>query len=250
MIAGKNAHPVTQAWGIDAPLHRLEGGHRNQVFCTSGLSKNMVFKSTQRSEKAISWLDKVHVHAEMAGFTIPRLQRSFKGKFIENGWTVEPFMQGRAFRPSELGSLRANIQKFHTLCQDIPQRPGFLNAVSLCFTPKGGDIDLDDMPANLVAECRQAWRVLEGQAQSVVHGDLNCANVLKGASGRVILLDWDETRLDACVLDIAAITDAAKVNNAVLRAAVAWEIACAWHIEPSYAMGLVESFMSKLDDIK
>ncbi|MEE9453690.1 MAG: phosphotransferase [Paracoccaceae bacterium] len=239
MIPDKNARPFTEAWGIDAPLRRLEGGHRNQIFCTQGLPKNRVFKSTQRCEKAIFWLDKVHARAEITGFTVPRLQRSLKGNFVENGWTVEPFMKGRAFRQSELGALHENIEKFHALCQDIPQRPGFLSANSLRFSPKGGDVDLDKMPANLAVECRQAWRAFEGMAQSVVHGDLNCANVLKGTHGRAVLLDWDETRVDACIFDLAAIDDAG-IKTPVLRAIKAWEIACSWNIEPAYAMGLAE----------
>lgn len=107
----------------------------------------------------------------------------------------------------------------------------------------GGDVDLNIMPKDLAQECLRSWRALKVLPQSVVHGDLNPSNILRGAKGEVILLDWDETRVDACVFDTAQITGRSGLSPAILRAIDAWEIACSWSIEPEHAQRLAGVFM-------
>src|SRR5215475_10775317 len=45
----------------------------------------------------------------------------------------------------------------HELTADWPQRPGFAATRDLLSTDRGGDVDLTQMPAGAVADCRRAW---------------------------------------------------------------------------------------------
>ena len=101
---------------------------------------------------------------------------------------------------------------------------------------RGGDVDLDAMPAVAVAACRRAWGALSG-SPAVVHGDPCAANVRIGEAG-VGLLDWDEARVDHPDLDLADLPVAVLPGSRgrIARAAVdAWEAAAGWRLEPDYA---------------
>ena len=67
---------------------------------------------------------------------------------------------------------------------------------------------------------------------TLVHGDLNFANLLRCPDGRVTLIDWDECRRDLSLFDLAVLPGARAVEA---RALLAWEAACSWHREPDYA---------------
>lgn len=230
-------------WGISAPLRRMTGGNRNKVFRTYGLEKDWVFKTTRRTESAIRWLENVHNNAEMSGLIVPKLKPSFSGAYIQGGWTIEPFMHGKAATPNELLQTQLRIKSFHEQCLDIPQRPGFCGALDLLEGGQHTDFDMAELPTRLTTECLQAWGVLNDMPQSVVHGDLNCSNVLIAPCGAPVLLDWDETRKDACVFDLAAISHRAGISPSVNRALDAWEMACSWKIEPDYAAKLASKFL-------
>jgi aminoglycoside phosphotransferase (APT) family kinase protein len=68
-----------------------------------------------------------------------------------------------------------------------------------------------------------------------VHGDLNSTNLLIGAAGQAILLDWDEARRDSPLFDTAVFRPRSPV---LARARLAWEVATGWRLEPDYARAL------------
>lgn len=229
--------PPTALWGIEAPIEPLSGGHRNLVFRTVGLTQDWVFKSTRRSPEAIAWLHQVHEAARLAGFAVPGFRKSLQGHLIEAGWTCEAFIVGTPVSPTEIGDFGARLVAFHSGTRDLPQRPRFLSSRALLTASAGGDVDLDQMPSDLVAICRDAWRAVQGADNVVVHGDLNRSNVLRTETGQVALIDWDETRKDLPLFDLNQI--AAPSHDAAC-AALAWEVACSWSIEPSHARAAAE----------
>jgi hypothetical protein len=105
---------------------------------------------------------------------------------------------------------------------------------------RGGDVDLAAMPEDGVVRCRAAWRAIAGEPRSIVHGDPGAQNLRLTRAG-VGILDWDEARVDASVLDLAENPLAEELIQprarlaAVQTAATAWEAANGWSIEPDYA---------------
>ena len=184
---------------------------------------DLVFKSSRRSAPALDWLRPVHRAAEAAGLIVPKLIASRNGRTVEDGWTCEPFLASLSLTPQEMPDLIVPMRRFHALCHDLPQRPGFLSETELCRADEGGDVDLSLMPPALAARCRAAWRALAESPQSIIHGDLSPANLLRMSEERIALLDWDESRRDACALDHCALQSRKEAEH---EAQLAWEIAC------------------------
>ncbi|RVV96900.1 hypothetical protein EKE94_16280 [Mesobaculum littorinae] len=239
MDAAPPGLPPTRLWGVKGRLEPCIGGHRNRVLRSTGPGERVIFKSTRRGAGALAWLGAVHDRAEAAGFAVPRLIPARTGRLIESGWTCEPELPGRQLTPTEVEAVLPGIARFHDLCHDIMQRPGFASARALCACDRGGDVDLTLLPENLRRACRAAWRALPPDPLTVVHGDLSHGNLLWCPDGRIGLIDWDEARVDAPVFDRAALGAA---GAAARRAAMAWEIACSWVIEPAHARRLAARF--------
>jgi aminoglycoside phosphotransferase (APT) family kinase protein len=132
------------------------------------------------------------------------------------------------------------LRDLHRLTHAWPQRPSFRSTQDLLHEDRGGDVRLDLMPAEAVQRCRAAWRPLAGARTSVVHGDPGASNIRISAAGAG-LFDWDEARVDAPILDLAAlpldqIDGVTSERLAQARTALdAWEAANGWVIEPAYA---------------
>jgi len=233
---------ILARWGISAPLQRLTGGHRNAAWRTCGQGPELVIKSTRRRAAALAWLGGMMDAAEAVGFAVPRLIASGQGRLDEDGWTCEPFLEGRPFVPTDLAGIAGRIVDMHRLTAAMPQRPGFVGAVELAGGAEaGGDVDLRAMPRPLVEACRAAWVALEGLPRAGIHGDLGPGNLLWGADGRPVLLDWDEARVDAVLFDTGPC--GADLPPPMRRALLAWEIACCWQMEPERATGLAAGLL-------
>jgi hypothetical protein len=233
--------PPLDLWNIGAPIEPLAGGHRNLAFRTNGRVEDLVFKTTRRNAEAIAWLGPVLAIAEESGFIVPHLIMSKTGRAIEHGWTCERFIHGQPFRPADMNRLAVPLRRFQIATFAVAQRPGFLAARDLLHQDRGGDIDLSRMPADIVALCREAWRRIEHAPVCAVHGDLNPSNLLLTAGDRIAVLDWDECRVDAGIFD-TFLTGPTDAGGDIEMAAIAWEIACSWQLEPGYARRLAETF--------
>ena len=232
--------PPLAAWGIEAALEVLPGGHRNRVLRTRGLAAERVFKTTRRSAEALAWLGPVHGAATAAGFGVPALIASQRGALVEAGWTCEPFIAGRAFAQDDLHQIALQLAAFHATTRALPQRPGFRAAADFGTASHGGDIDLDQMPAPLAQTCRADWAALADLPRAVVHGDICVGNVLWADGGLPALLDWDEARHDATLFDLGQM---GPVSPAAARALAAWEVAVCWQIEPARARALARRLL-------
>jgi hypothetical protein len=228
--------PIT-IWNVQAPLEPLSGGHRNQAWRTRGLPQDLVFKSTMRSEAALDWLVSVQDVARHCGFVVPHMLRSANGLFSETGWTCETFVAGEVVPRDGLAEVASLMTDLHAQTRGWSQRPGFLSSTALIAQDRGGDVDLSQIPPDVVTLCRAAWRAVLDTASCVVHGDLAPGNVLQLADGRFALLDWDECRVDLPLFDTAP---HAPSSGAETRAHLAWEVACSWQREPEYARDMAE----------
>jgi hypothetical protein len=171
---------------------------------------------------------------------VPRPIKSRNGRFVEQGWTCEPFLRGEAFRAADVNRIAPPLLRFQEATAELSQRPGFFAASDFLEREFGGDIDLRGMPADIVALCRSSWSQIAAAPKCVVHGDINPANMIWTEGGQIALVDWDEARVDAAMFDgVPAGTGTA--SKAHRMAALAWEVACSWHLEPEYALGMAVS---------
>jgi Ser/Thr protein kinase RdoA (MazF antagonist) len=202
------------------------------AFRTLGLRRNLVFKSTRRAAAAVLWLVNIQQIVRQSGFAVPELIESREGKFVEEGWTCETYVEGRPFTPDEVPAILPLVSQFHIATADLPQRPGFLSSRALLKEVSGGDVDLNAMPTDLVTRCRKAWRAVSERQEAVIHGDLNAGNLIRCPDGRTALLDWDECRRDLILFDLGPLREGDAKER---KARLAWEVACSWGVEPDYA---------------
>ncbi len=231
--------PPTEYWGVDAAIEPLPGGNRNLAFRTLGSDNDLVFKTTRREPAAIEWLLPVLDLAQQSGFIVPKPIKSRNGYYVEQGWTCELYLRGQTFTGQDVNQVAARLLFFQKATQEMLQRPGFLSASDLIGRDFGGDVDLRLMPVDIVAICREAWSQTMKLPKSVVHGDLNAANLIWTIDGGIGLVDWDETRVDASLFDgfHAGLGHPGAASEA---AVLAWEVACSWKLEPDYANRMAE----------
>lgn len=217
------------AWGLTGTPVPLPGGHRNTVLRVG----DHVLKTTRRSEAAMEWLLPVAGLAANCGLNMPSPIRATSGVIVVEGWTCELFCPGTPTSPTDIAD---RMVSFHHVAAGMPQRDGFLSARALLANATGGDIDLSVMPPDLVSKLRAAWTHLP-DTQTAIHSDLNARNILTANDGTVTLIDWDEARRDAPLFDTATWS-----GTPDSRAALAWEVASCWQIEPARARQLAQLF--------
>jgi Ser/Thr protein kinase RdoA (MazF antagonist) len=232
--------PALDAWGRGSVvLEHLGGGHRNTVWAVRVGSRRCVARDSGagRSGPALDWeLDLLQGLAG-SGFTVPQPVPTPDGRRRVGGLVVLTWVEGDPPASERDWRLVADaLVRLHRLTAGRAQRPGFASTRELLTGTKGGDVDLDLMPAEVVALCRAAWAELAGGPTAVVHGDPGRQN-LRLRGDRVGLLDWDESRVDLPELDLAWLpVDRLGVRREPARtAAEAWEVANGWTVEPAHA---------------
>ncbi|MFN4156093.1 MAG: phosphotransferase [Paracoccaceae bacterium] len=220
------------------PRQRLTGGHRNTVWLCDSPQGPVVAKSTRRTEEQLRWLAPLHQAARTAGFLVPTLQQSPSGHLLHQGWTIEPWVQGHTAHAPDMAALAPRVRAFHAACPALPQRPGFCTLPDLRTQTRSVDIDLTDLPAEILPQLRLAWATVADTPTQPIHGDLGPANVILTDDGPC-LIDWDESRIDLPALDL--IHSVAQPPE-ITRAHQALEIASCWQAEPGHARQLLTRF--------
>ncbi len=186
---------------------------------------------SKRSAPALEWEIELLTFLRGAGMLVPGVLPTLDGRRQAEGLVVYGWLEGDP--PScerDWMLVVKDLRRLHKLTRQWPQRPGFRSTRELLAEDAGGDVHLDLMPEEVVVRIRGAWKAIADEPTSVVHGDPGAANIrIRG--GRVGLLDWDEARVDASVLDLAGLplelagTLGADRLERARRAADAWEAA-------------------------
>lgn len=272
------------AWGAFKVLRPLPGGNRGRAFLvarttagggpTEPAGERFVAKTTGREPGAVAWAAAVAQRARSSGLAASGYLPTPDGRWVVGGVTLQPFLDGRPATVAERRAALALLRAFHAATAGTRQRPGFASSAALLRRRRGGDVDLDAMPEGLVRACRDAWRPFRDRRRTAIHGDLNADNVLRGTDGRIVLLDWDECRVDLPLFDEAAWMDEENRDegdrdegdrsasgrgrpdaqtvcsggarrtlaaDAARRARIAWEVATCWTLEPQYARRLARA---------
>ena len=229
-------------------VRRLEGGHRNLSFLVRDKAgTEFVAKTSRRCQQSVAWVVRLQREATKVGLNAPLYLQAPGGSYITGDMTLELMAHGRPATDGELSLVRPAMAVLRRATKNFDQRPGFRSAAQLLSESRSGDVDLGDMPANIVRACRMAWAPLKGRQEVAVHGDLNSTNLLIGPDGRPILIDWDEARRDAAVFDLAPFRPSAG-RMAIAR--LAWEVAAGWRIEPIYAKALAVRLLQVTSGLK
>ena len=241
----------------------LTGGARAAVHAAYRDGQRLVVKVSTRSAASLTWeLDLLKtLHA--AGLSVPTPVPTADGADHHSRVWVAPFLPGRAPRADrDWQRVAAVLSTVRELTTGWPQRPQAASSADLLSATRGSDVDLTAMPSAVVQLVRRCWRELHAQLtapataagavrprairgmdECVVHGDMGPGAVLVDGD-QISLIDWDESRRDVPAFDLAALPPAqrprtgvyARVDDRVLdAAALAWETATCWVVEPDYA---------------
>lgn len=228
------------AWTDLVVLGPVSGGVRNQVFRVTVAGNRCVARRGSRIGAALAWEVELLRHLATEGVPVPTLVRSSDHRlFVDNTIVMEEI---DGVRPPETrwAEIMDAVAKVHAATPDWPQRPGFASSADLLVQDSGGDVDLSVMPGEIVAKCRRAWSMLSDIAFTAVHGDPNAGNAIASSSGQLVLIDWDEARVDHPWLDLGALGPpqsglSGKDATIAYQASVAWEVSTCWNHEPAYA---------------
>ena len=228
------------AWGDVELTAPTRGGSRNKVWYGLVNGEARVIRRSQRATEALSWELEAVESVRALGLRVPATIPTLAGESQHGGIVVHERVEGRPpDSENDWRRVAAYLQELHGGVGEIAQRPGFTSSLDLLGVDSGGDVDLSKMPPGAVRRCREAWRRLEGRPTTLVHGDPGRSNILM-SDGRVVLIDWDECRVDVPLLDLAALPAAASTLDVAQawvasQAASAWEAAVSWTAEPEYA---------------
>lgn len=159
-------------------------------------------------EPSLRWLQRLQAVALAQGVQLAPLMLSQSGALTFDGWTLEPWLEGRPGMPADLANLRSTLRRMHRATRGWPPRPGLV--------PR--------MPLRV--------KVVTAEV-AAVHGDVHPGNVLRLAGGGLALIDWEEARLGDTRLDLGYPSDASG------RAAhAAAEVVACWQAEPQRARSM------------
>lgn len=230
------------SWGAGIRIdERLSGGNRNEVWRVVVEGTPYAARLSPRPSVALDWELELLAYLRHHGLRVPTVRPTEDGRRRTGGMVLFEWLDGDP--PATERDWRAveqTLRTVHHLTENWPQRPAFRSTQDLLQDSRGGDVRLDLMPNEAVQRCRTAWRTLAGTPASVIHADPGPSNIRVSAAGTGIF-DWDEARVDASILDLAALPfeHIAGVTLDRLRqirsALDAWEAANGWVVEPSYA---------------
>jgi len=228
-----------ELWGRARVIERLSGGVRNDVRLVKLGDRRLVARLGDRSDEDLAWETELAGSLAASGLPVPELVPAIDGRPFVDGFVVMEIVKGRQPESHEDWRMVADyLERLHELTRGWRQRPGWASSGDLVTMDVGTSVDLRTMPAEGRAKCRAAWSRLEGGERVVVHGDPNAGNV-RIDGDRVVLIDWDEARVDAAELDLVLPYNAAGLDAVQLatasQAASAWEAAVCWLGEPDYA---------------
>lgn len=226
-------------WGAADIGEVLSGGVRNDVRLVEIDGRRAVARLGSRADVDLEWETSLLRHLSRAGLGVPGVWPTRNGKHQVDGLVVMDFVSGRPPETASDWKLVAEyLRRLHELTVGSAQRPGWASSVELLTRDSGTSIDLASMPSDAVERCRNAWSRISDRPLAVVHGDPNPGNI-RISGDRVVLIDWDEARVDVPLLDLVLPANAAALPADELtlasQASSAWEAAVCWSAEPEYA---------------
>jgi aminoglycoside phosphotransferase (APT) family kinase protein len=232
------------AWGDVIVLGSVQGGARNDLVRVEVNGRRCIARRGTRLGETLEWEVELLLALHERGIGVPKLVAAEDGRLSVGPVIVMEAVEGSPLPERRWPEVAAALRRVHAATTAWPQRPGFVSSADLLTIDRGGDVDLAAMPSDAAERCRQAWALLPEMPHTAVHGDPNPRNVI-AVDGDVVLIDWDEARVDHPWLDLGALgSDAGRLPSGqadvACRAATAWEVATCWQQESHYARQRLE----------
>lgn len=221
-------------WGKDSTrIAPLTGGVANDVWSVRINGQLAVGRLGNRSDADLAWETELLQHLDRAGLNVPVPIPTRDKRLYAEGLVVMTYVDGGPpITESDWRRVADTLRRLHQMTQGWPQRPGWRSSTELLHANTGTKIDLDAMPPEGVARCRAAWKRQIGRQTCVVHGNPTNPNNIRMTSNRVALIDWDESHVDVCDLDLVLPHNAGALDKDALdlasQASAAWEAAVCW----------------------
>jgi Ser/Thr protein kinase RdoA (MazF antagonist) len=218
---------------------RLAGGHRNEVWSGRLRGDRVIVRRSSRTPDSLRWeLDLLSQLSDI-GFGVADPVPAEDGALAVDGVVVQCWVGGRPpTDPADWRLVADELQRLHSLTVDIAQRPGCCAVTQLRTALRSVDADVSLLPMDVSDLVLGVFESCHDAPASVVHGDPGASNVRLDESGRVWFLDWDESRVDVCWLDLSNLGVVVLDDETHRRATAlshAWEAINAWTAEPEYA---------------
>ena len=215
------------------------GGHRNVVWRGRLHGDWVAVRSTRRSPASLEWeltlLDHLATHGVGVSAVIP----TDSGASSADGVVVQRWIDGRIPQSeADWRAVSAELRRVHSRGGDYPQRPDCCSVRELRFRARSVDANLADVPVGVADELLSVFDEFEDVPTAVIHGDPCAANIRITADEQVVLLDWDESRVDLVWHDLSNLGTQVLADADHARAqrlSDAWEALNAWTVEPEYA---------------
>lgn len=227
------------AWPGLTLLNPVPDGHRNKVWDGIYDGQRVAVRDSRRSADSLRWELGLLASIGGLGVHIPEIVLTINGEQHADGVVVQRWIDGR--QPAEEWEwqlVAERLRRLHEVTIDWDQRPDCCIVTELRQRQRSVDADVSLLPD---AECELILEALDsfGDAPvAVIHGDPGASNIRIDDEDRVWLLDWDESRVDLCWLDLANLGLQVLDDDTHHRATIladAWEAINAWTAEPSYA---------------
>jgi Ser/Thr protein kinase RdoA (MazF antagonist) len=213
----------------------------NQVREVEVDGRSRVARISRRSAADLDWEIHLLGHLRAAGLPVPHLAPTADGRLRAGLMVVMERVEGaQPEGENDWRRVAAYLRELHQVTAGwMTQRPGWRSCGNLVAETRSGPVDLTVLPPDVLARCRTAWSRLPRGIEAVVHGDPNPTNI-RVHGDTVVLLDWDESRVDDPLLDFVYVPDAASGLTADeqqvgRQAFYAWETAMFWTISPEHA---------------
>lgn len=227
-------------WGDVELGEAMSGGNRSTVYAGRLRGSPVVVRRSRQPEQSLEWELTVMERVRADGLATPEVVPTQAGHLQADGVSIFGFVDGRQpTSTSDWNRVAEYLTALHHVGRGTAQRPGFRSARALLEEDQGGDVNLRAMPVDAVRRCRAAWAPLSTEPVTLIHGDPGASNIVITDTD-VVLLDWDEARVDCAWFDLAALPDDVSPlrgaeRQLASRAADAWEAAVGWELEPEYA---------------
>lgn len=223
-------------------------GFRNEVWKGRIERSHVSIRKSRRPYPSLEWELELMERLDALGFRVPRVVPTDDGALHSRGVVVQTWLEGRPPASDEdWESVSSVLTRLHSETRNYRQRPGCCVMSELAEKRRSVDADLDRMPSSARRQVTAVFATLADLPTSVVHGDPGESNIRISPTGEVGLLDWDESRYDTSLLDLASlgvqVLDDMQQHRAE-RILHAWEAANGWVQEPEYARRQLEFLMA------